>query len=76
MLVSDDVSPDTSLYYLGGQVIQLIDEKDKQLNFFQLYDRMKEKYGISIKLLILTLDWLYLLGLVELSEKGNFRKCF
>lgn len=76
MLVSDNVSPDTSVYYLGGILISLIDNREKEFDFFDIYKIIKDEHEVSVKLLILTLDWLYLLDLIDLNEDGSFVKCF
>ena len=41
-----------------------------------LYSLVKNKKEITINLYSLTLDWLFILGLVVKTKKGKIKKCF
>ena len=49
---------------------------EKNVDFFDVYQKFSAFEGVSINLFSLTLDWLYLLGVIDNSEKGFIRKCF
>lgn len=75
MLINEDINPNNSLYYLGAEVLKSIENKE-DFDFMELYKSMNNKYNISLKLFILTIDWLFLIDAITLSEKGNLKKCF
>ncbi|MDQ6974971.1 MAG: hypothetical protein Q9M22_00220 [Mariprofundaceae bacterium] len=75
MIVSQDNNPQRELYYLGAQVIDLLNRSKGALDFFDTFQNLKEKEDISMNLFVLTIDWLYLLGIVD-SKEGVIEKCF
>jgi hypothetical protein len=66
--------PQRQLYYLGAKVLELLSAGHNSVEFFQVYQQLKKNEKISIKLFTLTLDWLFLLGVISL-EKGIIKKC-
>ncbi len=67
MLIPDNIRPENSLYYNGGKVLEVM-LCEKRLSISELYVRMREKMNISIATLMLSLDWLYLLGCLEVKD--------
>lgn len=77
MIVDKNINPERDLYYLGGVLINLIDSnKSKEFDYMDLYNLMKSEKDISINLFSLTLDWLFILGLVKKGTKGKIGICF
>ena len=77
MIVSKDINPERDVYYLGAKVIEVISiTESKKVNFFDVFEQLNTSEKISINLFTLTLDWLYLIGAINKSEKGNIVKCF
>lgn len=77
MIVSKDINPEKDFYYLGAKIIEIISQsKDKKIDFFDTYELLSSSEKISINLFTLTLDWLYLLGIINKSKKGIIVKCF
>ncbi len=77
MIVSKDINPERDCYYLGAKLIDILSkEKNENVDFFDVYQKFSAFEGVSINLFSLTLDWLYLLGVIDNSEKGFIRKCF
>ncbi len=77
MIVSKDVNPEKDFYYLGAKVIEILSsENGDTVDFFDIFQKLNLSEEISINLYSLTLDWLYLLGVIDNSEKGNIKKCF
>lgn len=70
MLVPNDKSPKYSLYYIGALLLKTLKEKENH-DFFYIYNLMKAEYGISFKLYILTIDWLYLAGILIMDVEGG-----
>lgn len=76
MIVDQDINPKRDVYYLGARIIEAIADKPRNIDFFDLYSNICSHEKISIDLYSLTLDWLYIVGVIENSRKGNIRKCF
>jgi len=75
MILGKDIHPQREIYYLGAMVIESLKASDNGYEFFVLYQQLGRKEKISINLFALTLDWLFMLGLVE-NKKGIVKKCF
>lgn len=67
MLIPDNIRPENSLYYNGGMVLEVM-LCEKRLSISELYVRMRKKMNISIATLMLSLDWLYLIGCLEVKD--------
>lgn len=77
MLVERNINPERDLYYLGGVLIEIIrDNENEESDYLELFEEFKNKYGVSINLFTLTLDWLFMLGIVTKGRKGKIKKCF
>lgn len=76
MILGKDIHPQRKIYYLGAIVIEILKSTDnKGDDFFSLYEQVSNKEKISMNLFALTLDWLFVLGLIE-NKKGLIQKCF
>jgi hypothetical protein len=77
MIVDNNTNPERDLYYLGGVLIDLISNKeDDEIDYMDLYKNFNQKQEITINLYSLTLDWLFILGLVNKGENGKIKRCF
>lgn len=77
MIISNDIKPDRDLYFLGGKVIQiLIASEESEIDYFDLFQKMSSHGDITISLYTLTLDWLFIIGVIENAANGRIRKCF
>lgn len=74
MLLPDNIHPKYSIYYNGGLVLEEL-KNDKEIEFLDLYQRLKEKSDISFSLFVFTVDWLYLVDIAYLDKDGVIRKC-
>lgn len=74
MLLPDNIHPENTLYYNGAFVLQALQNKNVQ-SILELYQNVKLKVDISFSLLILCLDWLYLIDAAEINEKGEVVLC-
>lgn len=76
MIISKDINPENDIYYLGSQLIAILDSYSvDKIDFFDAYSKMKKEHKISVSLFSLVLDWLFLLGIVK-SENRFVIKCF
>lgn len=77
MIIDKNINPERDLYYLGGILIDVLqNNKNKEVDYMDLYSLVKVKKDITINLYSLTLDWLFILGLVTKGEKGKIKICF
>ncbi len=77
MIVDKNINPERDLYYLGGILIDVLaSKKSVHFDYIDLYKTLNQKQEISINLYSLTLDWLFILGVVSKGENGKIKKCF
>lgn len=77
MIIDKNINPERDLYYLGGILIDALQKKDnKEIDYMDLYDLVNNEKEITITLYSLTLDWLFILGLVDKTKNGKIKKCF
>lgn len=77
MIISRDTNPQRDFYYLGSLVIQAMSKKEgTKMDFFDLFNAINRQENFSINSYILTLDWLYLMDVIDIPENGNIVKCF
>lgn len=74
MLLPDNIHPENSVYYHGAYVLQSLQTQGKQ-DLFALYQSVKTIREISFSLFVLCLDWLYLLNVAVLNDKGEVELC-
>ena len=74
MLLPDNIHPELSIYYNGALVLDELRHKNCQ-SILQLFAKMKAKTDMSFSTFILCLDWLYLIDIAKINEKGDFEIC-
>lgn len=74
MLLPDSIHPKHSIYYTGAMVLQVIQQKG-MITIADLFVQMKQEHDMSFKLLLLSLDWLYLIHAASINEKGEVCLC-
>lgn len=75
MLILTERNPETSLYYIGSEILKILSEQDSGLYLSEIYKFISKKNIIGLNRVILSLDWLYMIGLVEESEQGKISLC-
>lgn len=77
MIIDKNINPERDLYYLGGILIDVLQNKgNKEIDYMDLYTLINNEKEITINLYSLTLDWLFILGLVAKGENGKIKICF
>lgn len=77
MIISKNINPAKDYYFLGAKIIEILSKSEnKKYDFFLAYEELKSSENVSINLFTLTLDWLFIIGVIENSEKGFITKCF
>lgn len=69
MIVSKDITPDKNIYYIGALVIRILKDLNiDKIDILDVYKELNKKCNISITLLILTLDWLFILDIIYIKN--------
>lgn len=77
MLINKDITPENNLYYTGSLVLDRLRQWDSDnVDILELYKKTTVDKEMSMKVFILSVDWLFILGLVDISKKGRVVKCF
>ena len=74
MLLPDNIHPELSIYYNGALVLNELKKKDKQ-PIINLYQKIKDVNNMSFPTFILCLDWLYLIDVAQIDERGYVELC-
>jgi len=74
MLLPDNIHPELSIYYNGALVLNELKKKDKQ-PIINLYQKIKDANNMSFPTFILCLDWLYLIDVAQIDERGYVELC-
>lgn len=76
IIIDKDISPEREIYYLGAIVIEILKSIPKsEVELFDVFQLLNERKRVSMNLFVLTLDWLYLLGIIN-NREGQIGKCF
>lgn len=76
MIINKDNNPEREIYHLGGLLIEILSESsDVKTDFFQAFQSLNNRVRVSINLFTLTVDWLFLLGVVK-SDGKYIERCF
>jgi ABC-three component (ABC-3C) system Middle Component 6 len=76
MLVDKDTNPERDVYYLGAKVIEVMSEHPEIVGFFDIFEKVNSYEEVSLNLYSLSLDWLYIVGVIKSSGEGHIEKCF
>lgn len=76
MIVSNNISPTDNLYYIGGLILEILnDNYNKTLDILILYKKLVIKNKLTFVLYSYALDWLFISNLITVNEKGEIQKC-
>ena len=75
MLLPDNIHPELSVYYNGAFVLEELRKMDNQ-SIMDLYQNVQLKNEMSFPTFMLCLDWLYLIEVAKINERGYIQLCF
>ena len=75
MIISQDTHPTKNLYYIGFLLIEIIQKYNNNISSHDLFSELNQKQEISYSMFILSLDWLFLLELVNIDH-DDIKICF
>lgn len=75
MLLPENIHPNNSLYLAGGYVLKALESFD-EAGLMDLYIESRKLHDMPMPLFVLTLDWLFLVGLISHNTDGSIISCF
>lgn len=75
MLIPKNISPDNCIYYNAAFVLQALSRNNSTTPLPQLYCDTRKTHHMSYPVFELCLDWLYLIGCVDINPNG-IEPCF
>ena len=75
MLILTERNPESSLYFLGSEILKILSEQDNGLFLSGIYTELTQKTSIGLNRVILSLDWLFMVGLISESKQGKISLC-
>lgn len=74
MLLPENIRPENSLYLNGAYVLKALRIVNES-NLLDLYIESHKLQKMHMPIFVLTLDWLFLAGLVFRNDRGNIEIC-
>ena len=74
MLLPDTIHPQNCIYYSGAIVLQTL-QASRKISVGDLYVKVKNEYNMTFPILLLSLDWLYLICVAEINKEGEVVLC-
>lgn len=74
MLLPENIHPKYCVYYTGAVILHLL-YKVGSMSIEQLYAEVKKEGFMTFPLLLLSIDWLYLINAAIINEKGEIKLC-
>ncbi len=78
MLAENDINPKNDIYFWGAKIISVLESNNKiEFDILEIFEILnnKESEKISFNLYLLSLDWLYLINVID-NTKDKIKKCF
>lgn len=72
MLLPDNLQPELSIYYNGAIVLEELQIRPVQA-IIDLYEHVRS--SMSFQIFLLCLDWLYLIDVARINERGEVELC-
>lgn len=74
MLLPDNIHPEQTIYYNASYVLDILLQK-KQIDLFDLYIETMTVNKMSYPIYLLSLDWLFLINVINYRENGEVFLC-
>lgn len=79
MIISNSMKPNQTLYYFGARLLECLKRQPSltidSLQLFELFQSCLSA-KVTYTQYMYTLDWLYLLDMVEVNDNGDIVVCF
>jgi len=74
MLLPHDSKPENSIYYSAAIILNLLKITDP-IDILALYNEVNKLNSMTLRVFAQCLDWLYLIGIAMVDERGMVSKC-
>jgi predicted AAA+ superfamily ATPase len=74
MLLPEDIHPENSLYFNGAYVLEAL-RRVGETSLLDLFIESRKLREMQMPIFVLTLDWLFLAGLVSCNANGDVESC-
>ena len=74
MLLPDNIHPEQTVYYNASHILCILLQK-KQMNLLDLYVDTTSSIKMSFPVFALSLDWLFLMDIINYNEDGWIVLC-
>jgi hypothetical protein len=76
MILDQDIKPEKQAYYLGSSILRALQGRTSgPIEVLDLFEQVNQREKVSYHAFSMAMNWLYLIGAVELSD-GRLTKCF
>lgn len=75
-MILNEAQPDKSIYVVGAKLIKILARSADSFHAADLYSLCEKEMKIGFAQFLLAIDWLYLVGIIELAPNGRLIKCF
>lgn len=69
MLLPIEINPKSSIYYNESIILEKLKNK-KEIKMMDLNFLIRKNNDMSISIFLLSLDWLYLIDVIKISDEG------
>lgn len=71
-MITIDSDPTLNPINIGASILNNMTFFEySEVEIEKLYESVKVEFGASYDIFVYTLDWLYIVGAIQLNEKGN-----
>ena len=73
-MLTIDSDPTINPVNMGAFIILTMNDMTHiDISISSLYEITKNKFNLSYDVFVYTLDWLYVIGVIELNDRGNIQ---
>ena len=80
MILPTDAAPDKSIYVMGAGILDILKLEPHQnvdpKNLYDTYIQRNAHVELSYNYFLYALDWLYLIGSIDVTSKMKITRCF
>lgn len=74
MLIPDNIHPEQTVYFNAAYVLRTL-QRHLRISTVDLYIQTLAERKMTMPIFVLCLDWLFLLGIVTLTDDGEVELC-
>lgn len=74
MLLPDNIHPEQTIYYNASHILNVLLQK-KQVSLLDLYMETNLTVKMTVPVFLLSLDWLFLIDVINYLENGSVVLC-